>query len=350
MNERRQKLRELMAERGFEGLLLVPGPDMTYLTGFREEQSDRPIFFVIGDSEWLIAPEIYEEQLRSMEMEGITLEIWKEGDLDGCYELLGSMLRGKVAIDDRMSFSSFNEMSKRVKGGHIYLPASSLIRGMRMVKDGDEVKRLREASRIAYESLRAISGDIKDLRGKREIEVAAELEYEMKRRGCPPSFETIAASGANSAMPHARPGSGEVGANLVLDFGCFYRNYSSDMTRTFIFEQDGRLERIYKVVGEAQRRAIEVVGEGVKAKEVDRVARDHITENGWGDYFIHRTGHGIGLEVHEEPQISKESETVLKAGMVFSVEPGIYIPGKYGVRIEDVVVVTESGCEVLGGC
>ncbi len=342
--ERRNRVKKLMCERGIDNIVLAPGPDMTYLTGFREEQSDRPLFLVIGDGYWLIAPQIY-EGLKDLDSD-IEVEIWKEGDVDCCYRLLKSKLKGRVALDDRMLFSSFYQIVKRFKGGYVYEQASSLTKEMRMIKDEDEIRTMRRANRIASDALSAVLEKIG--RGEREVEVAADLEYEMKRRGASsPSFETIATSGPRSAIPHARASSEPIEVNLVLDFGCFYENYASDMTRTFLLRRDRELERVYEVVKEAQEMAVERVREGIKAREVDLAARSYIESEGYGKYFCHRTGHGIGLEVHEEPYISRDSEMVLKEGMAFSVEPGVYLPGKFGVRIEDIVVVTKSGCEML---
>ena len=343
--ERRERLIEKMCEMGIDTIVLAPGPDMTYLTGFREEQSDRPIFLLVGDGCWLIAPDIYEGQLDTLDPD-IEIGIWKEGDPKNSFDLLKSRLKGKTAIDDRMFFSSFFRMANEFKGGHIYEPASPLIKDMRIIKDPDEIETLRRAGRIASDSLRVVWEKIED--GKFEVEIAAEIEYEMRGRGAASlAFETIATSGPRSAMPHARASSETIKTNLVLDFGCFYENYASDMTRTFLLGHDEELERIYGIVKEAQARAVQSVKDGVKAKEVDQAARSYIEKRGYGDYFYHRTGHGIGLEVHERPYITKDSEVVLKEGMAFSVEPGIYLPGRYGVRIEDIVIVTESGCEVL---
>jgi Xaa-Pro dipeptidase len=173
----------------------------------------------------------------------------------------------------------------------------------------------------------------------------------MKNQGLSgPSFDTIIGSGPNSALPHYTAGDKVLnpGDSIVIDFGGMYQGYCSDMTRTVMLgKATSEYKEVYEAVKGGQLRALEAVKPGMKASDIDAAARNYITEKGYGDYFIHRTGHGIGMEVHEEPYINNISDTVLQPGMVFSIEPGVYLPGKFGVRIEDLVMVTETGVEVL---
>ncbi|OGO79438.1 MAG: hypothetical protein A2Y23_06935 [Clostridiales bacterium GWB2_37_7] len=208
---------------------------------------------------------------------------------------------------------------------------------------------MRNASHTADKALQNILQNIKA--GMTETAVRDMLEAEMKNLGAAgPSFQTIIGSGPNSALCHYGTGDRvlQEGDSLVMDFGCVMDNYCSDMTRTIVIGQaSDKFKSVYAILKRAQQNAIDKVKPGVKASEVDYAARKYISDKGYGDYFIHRTGHGIGLEVHEMPYITESSEVILKPGMIFSVEPGIYLNGEFGIRIEDLVMVTEDGAEVL---
>jgi Xaa-Pro aminopeptidase len=189
------------------------------------------------------------------------------------------------------------------------------------------------------------------LRGRTEREVALDLENEMRERGAEdPSFPTIVAADANGALPHATPRDVEIPANtlVVVDMGARLDGYCSDCTRTFATgELDGEAKEVYELVLRAQETALTAVRAGADCKGVDQVARDVIEQAGHGEHFGHGLGHGVGLEVHEEPRLAKSAEGELKAGNAVTVEPGVYLPGRFGVRIEDLVAVTEDGCDIL---
>jgi Xaa-Pro dipeptidase len=220
---------------------------------------------------------------------------------------------------------------------------------LRKHKTADEADKMRKSSELADKAVSNIIPKIKA--GMKETEVRDMLEAELKQLGFSnPSFETIIGSGPNSALPHYTAGDRvlQQGDSIVIDFGGIYQGYCSDMTRTVMLGKAApEYREVYETVKEGQKKAAEAVKPGMKASDIDAAARNYISEKGYGEYFIHRTGHGIGLEVHEEPYISNVSETILEPGMVFSIEPGIYLPGKFGVRIEDLVLVTETGAEVL---
>jgi Xaa-Pro aminopeptidase len=227
--------------------------------------------------------------------------------------------------------------------------ASEIIGPLRMRKSKEEIDYLREAASIADAVLHEVLGE--GIEGLTELELAAQLEYEMKKRGAEElAFETLVASGPNSAFPHHRAQDRviEEGDVVVIDYGCRFNGYHSDTTRTVVCGVPStKVEEVYRVVQRAQEKAVQAIRPGIAAEEIDRVAREEIAQAGFGDNFIHRTGHGIGLEVHEAPFIVAGNRQLLEPGMTFSVEPGIYISGEFGVRIEDIVLVTDDGVERL---
>lgn len=230
-----------------------------------------------------------------------------------------------------------------------FVPTKNWIAKLRMVKRDDEIEKIAKAVEIADQALQTIIPTIKP--GVKEVELALELEYTMRRLGAEAvAFDPIVGSGPRGALPHAVPGEREItyGDFIVIDMGCVYQGYCSDMTRTLVVGQptDKHLE-IYNLVLKAQLAALEAIKPGLTGKQVDSVARDIITEAGYGPNFGHSLGHAVGLEIHEEPRLSQLGEAVLEPGMVVTVEPGVYLPGWGGVRIEDLVVVTETGCRIL---
>jgi Xaa-Pro aminopeptidase len=225
--------------------------------------------------------------------------------------------------------------------------AQGLLDGLRAAKDEEELARMRQAQRITDEAFREILNFIRP--GLTEQEVAARLVYELLRRGGRRvSFDPIVAAGANGSMPHAVPGETVIqpGMFVTMDFGCVYEGYCSDMTRTVAVGQPtDEMERVYHTVLEAQRAGIAAARAGVTGSEVDRAARQVIQQAGYGSFFSHSFGHSLGLEIHESPNASPSEQTVFPAGAVISAEPGIYLPGHFGVRIEDVLVLRKGGCE-----
>ena len=225
--------------------------------------------------------------------------------------------------------------------------AQGLLDGLRAAKDEEELARMRQAQRITDEAFREILNFIRP--GLTEQEVAARLVYELLRRGGRRvSFDPIVAAGANGSMPHAVPGETVIqpGMFVTMDFGCVYEGYCSDMTRTVAVGQPtDEMERVYHTVLEAQRAGIAAARAGVTGSEVDRAARQVIQQAGYGSFFSHSFGHSLGLEIHESPNASPSEQTVFPAGAVISAEPGIYLSGHFGVRIEDVLVLREGGCE-----
>jgi Xaa-Pro aminopeptidase len=230
------------------------------------------------------------------------------------------------------------------------VPTTGLVEGLRQVKDAGELARMQRAAAIADAALTEVLPFLGA--GRTERETALALDDAMRRLGAEDrAFETIVASGPNAAKPHARPSDRAIspGDPVVVDFGAMFEGYRSDMTRTFCVggPPQGELARLFAVVAEAQAAGVEAVGAGVAAGEVDRVCRDHIAAAGWADAFEHGTGHGVGLDIHEAPSVGPASTAILQVGVVVTVEPGIYLAGVGGARVEDTVVVTDDGCRPL---
>lgn len=248
---------------------------------------------------------------------------------------------------DYVTFAQYQVWSREL--GVQLEPVEGWVEKLRQIKDHQEIEAIRRSVRLADQAFDHVLGIIKP--GIKEIEVAQELEFFMRRAGASGlAFDSIVASGPQSALPHAQPTERAVqtGEFLKMDFGCVVQGYCSDLTRTVGLGQvSEQHRRIYQIVLEAQLAAIKAIGAGVTGQAVDQVARAIITEAGYGNNFGHGLGHSLGLVVHESPRLATSETTVLMPGMVLTVEPGIYLPGWGGVRIEDVVVVTDDGCEIL---
>ena len=254
----------------------------------------------------------------------------------------------RVGFEDAyMTVAGYNKYKEKLKCELV--PASDLLKGLRQVKDADELQALTDAQRIAEKALQEIYNDLRP--GAIEREIAAKLLYLMLHYGAEDkSFDPIVVSGPNGSLPHGVPSDKEIrdGEFVTMDFGCVYNGYCSDMTRTVaIGHATDEMRKIYDTVLSAQRAGIETAKAGVTGKDVDAAARNVISAAGYGEYFAHAFGHGVGVEIHEYPNASSLNEKPLPAGAVISAEPGIYIPGKLGVRIEDVIVITENGRQNL---
>ena len=257
---------------------------------------------------------------------------------------------GRIALEaDHVSWSRYRRFAGDWFAGAELVPAVGTIERLRRRKSPGEVDRMAAAAAVADAALAEALGRL--VERPTEAEVAAELDYLMRRGGATGSaFDTIVAAGPNSALPHARPGPRriEAGDLVVIDFGAIIDGYRSDMTRTVcVGEPNPPGGRVYEVVREAQQAGVEAVADGVACTEVDAACREVIEAAGWGDAFLHSTGHGVGLDIHEAPSLSSRSDEVLGTGEVVTVEPGVYLAGTGGVRIEDTVVVTPDGCRAL---
>lgn len=318
-------MRHISGFRGGEGALYISDTQKVLITDSRyteqaEKESD---FTVIEECQSHKRETILKE---CMEKEGVT------GDFRMGYE------------DKSLICASFDKLKAALPVGE-WVPMGGRVDALRQIKTAEEIEYLAKAEEIGDKAFEKILKILKP--GMTELEVAAELEYQMKKEGAETtSFNSIIASGLNSSMPHAIPSEKklEVGDFVTMDFGCKYKGYCSDMTRTVVLGKASEKQKeIYNIVLKAQLESLEAVKPGVSGKSVDKVARDIITEAGYGECFGHGLGHGVGLFIHEDPRFSPMGETLMQPGMIMTVEPGIYVPGFGGVRIEDMIVVTEDG-------
>ena len=337
-----EKLREFIAEKELDGILRTHRPNLYYFTG------SSPILggylVVTPDDAVFLVPELEYEEAR--EASKVPVEKFKTGK--ELFERLSSFRLRKLGIEGRTSFSTIQTLKEKANVED-FTAVDDVIRELRIIKTKEELEVIERACRIADQAMMVALEEVSE--GRREREIAAKMEYAMKMNGAEkPAFDTIVASGWRSALPHGVASDRRIkkGDLVVIDEGAVYRHYHSDMTRTIVVGSPNEKQReIYEIVLEAQRKGVEEARPGITAKELDTMVRDVIAEYGYGDYFIHSTGHGVGLEIHEWPRVSQQDETVLKPGMVITVEPGIYIPKFGGVRIEDTIVITESGAKRL---
>ncbi len=337
-----EKLREFIAEKELDGILITHRPNLYYFTG------SSPILggylVVTPDDAVFLVPELEYEEAR--EASKVPVEKFKTGK--ELFERLSSFRLRKLGIEGRTSFSTIQTLKEKANVED-FTAVDDVIRELRIIKTKEELEVIERACRIADQAMMVALEEVSE--GRREREIAAKMEYAMKMNGAEkPAFDTIVASGWRSALPHGVASDRRIkkGDLVVIDEGAVYRHYHSDMTRTIVVGSPNEKQReIYEIVLEAQRKGVEEARPGITAKELDTMVRDVIAEYGYGDYFIHSTGHGVGLEIHEWPRVSQQDETVLKPGMVITVEPGIYIPKFGGVRIEDTIVITESGAKRL---
>jgi Xaa-Pro aminopeptidase len=341
------KLRLRMAEERVDSLLISSLPNVQYLTGFSgTEPGDGAVLVMLGGSQ-LFTDSRYDLQAHE-EVRDSRVRIVKGGAFLAAARL-SKRSRGRVGFESgAVSYGGYQKLVQ-VIGGKRLAPLAGLVEALRMEKDEEEIDQIRQAVEAGSQ---AFEETLPHLRvGIRESDVAAEIEYRMRLHGAErPSFETIVAYGERSALPHARPGARRLRANecVLMDLGAILGGYAGDMTRTVYLGRATRKEReIYKAVLEAQLEAERVVRAGIECAAVDRAARRVLERRGFARYFTHSTGHGVGREIHELPRVAAKQRMALPEGAVITVEPGVYIPGLGGVRIEDVVVVRKHGAEVL---
>jgi len=345
------RLSPRLSDAGCEALLVTNLINVRYLTGFTGSAG---LLLILPGEVVLTTDGRYRDQAaEQLRAAGVDARIEVQPTLGAQHDVLASTGKaiGRLGLEaDSVTWAQQRRFASEVFASAELIPTQGLVEDLRRVKDAGEIDRMAEAARIADEALAAVVPLLGQ--GVTEREVALGLDYEMRRLGADgSSFETIVASGPNGAKPHARPTERRVqpGELVVIDFGARVDGYCSDMTRTFCVGEptDDTALRMVSVVKESQREGVAAVKAGARGSDVDETCRAVIADAGWGDAFIHGTGHGVGLEIHEAPRVASTSEDVLAPGHVVTVEPGVYLAEHGGVRIEDTVVVTDDGCTVL---
>ena len=347
---RQARARQAMSESRLDALVVTHLANIRYLCGF----SGSAAALVITDpSAVLFTDGRYTQQAR-LEVNGAKVKIVPKSPLAGVAELLaGTAFSRRIGIEAaHMTVAERDALRKALGRRTKLVAAPGIVERLRSVKQPDEIGRIRAACHMGAELFNRLLKVIRP--GIFESEIAGEIEFAARKAGAEQmSFPTLIAGGARSALPHGRASNQPLPARgfVVCDFGVILAGYCSDMTRT-VHAGTPRAEarRVYDAVREAQLAALQAVKPGVTAGEVDRAARKLLYNRHLSKFFSHSTGHGVGLEIHEAPRIRAGQKEPLQAGMVITIEPGVYIPGKWGVRIEDTVVVTEAGCEILTPC
>jgi Xaa-Pro aminopeptidase len=343
MRGRGDRLEKLLAERELDRMLVTDLTNVRYLTGFTGSNGA----CVCGSGVRLFFTDFRYTERAASEVSG-----WEPITLSN--DWLGGIaehLSGRVGFeDDRMPVRSLEKLKEKLAEGIEPVAAGGTVERLRRVKDEQELAAVEAASELADEVWRWSLE--RGLAGRRERDVAAAAEARIRELGGDPSFPAIVAAGPNGALPHAEPAEREIGRGelVVFDMGAKLDGYCSDGTRTYATGEPGDEAReVYETVLAAQLAALGAIATGSSGEAVDSVARKVIEEAGYGEHFGHALGHGVGLEVHEGPRLAQRSDDLLEPGEVVTVEPGVYLPGKLGVRIEDLVVVTEEGCRNLSG-
>lgn len=337
-------LRESFAKHGIDGILITSGYNRRYITNFTGTagvavvSAEKAVF--ITDFRYVEQASEQIEEFEIIQHKGPMIE-----EIAKQVERLG--IKNLGFEQQHVTFAEFASYKKSIKAQLV--PVSDIVEKLRLIKTDSEIKILKEAAKIADAAFEHILTFIRP--GVTELDVSNELEFFMRKQGAvSSSFDIIVASGYRSALPHgvATQKTIEKGELVTLDFGAYYKGYCSDITRTVaVGDVSDQLKTIYDVVLQAQLRGMNGIKAGMTGKEADALTRDYISEKGYGEYFGHSTGHGLGMEVHEGPALSVRSDTLLQPGMVVTVEPGIYIANVGGVRIEDDTVVTLEGNESL---
>lgn len=345
---RQERLLATLAERGLDAMMVSDLSNVRYLTGY---VGSNGVAVISPGGRYLFTDSRYVVAARAM-TRGVEVVQAGRDLLERVAEALGDTAAGgRVAIEADNVVISRHERLKAALEGLELVPESALVEDLRVVKDAEEVDAIRRAAAVADAAFAGLASGA--LSGRAERDVAWDLEGALRAGGAEgPSFPIIVAAAANGARPHAVPGPQTIppGTLVVVDMGAVVDGYSSDCTRTFATGPlPDELSRAYEVCREAQATALAACKPGICAKDLDAVAREAIVAAGFGEAFGHGLGHGVGLDIHERPWVRPEGTEELAAGMVVTIEPGIYLEGSGGVRIEDQVVVTEGGCEILTG-
>lgn len=343
-SERISRLQARLYDLDVEALLFLDIKNIRYLTGFKGSDG----VLMIGNKHTVLLVDGRYTNQAQREVTGVEIFEYRE-KLDGIESCISVGKLNSIGFEaPAMNVSAYLKLKEKLKAVTL-VPMSNEIDAVRAIKDKTEITYLRKAAEISFEAFCAVCVYLKP--GVSEKDIAVELDFQMLRSGAEQvSFNTIVASGINSSQPHAQPGTRKIknGDIVMIDYGAVYRGYHSDETCTFIIGRaDTKQKEVYSLVKKAHDGALEAVKAGIPCRDIDSMARSCIEDANLGKYFTHGTGHGVGLDVHEAPRIADKSENILEAGMVVTIEPGVYIPDRWGIRIEDMVLVKEKGFEVL---
>jgi|LSQX01.2.fsa_nt_gb Xaa-Pro aminopeptidase len=345
IEDRIGRLRKKLKERDLDAAIITKRENYIYLSGFTGTFAH---LIITLDDAVLITDFRYKEQA-SCQALLYEVNIYNDSLPVAISDVIQEKGIEKLGFEeDYITYKKYNELKDKIGVKHME-PLKNMVEGLRLIKDNDEIEIIKKAVEIADKAFSNILKYIKP--GVKEYEIATELEYYMKKLGAKgSSFDTIVASGERSALPHGVASEKVIGMGdpVTLDFGAVYNDYCSDMTRTvFVGNPSDELKKIYNIVNTAQAKSSEGAWRGRTGREVDLIAREIISENGYKKSFGHGLGHGVGIEVHEEPRLSPRGSTVLDNNMVVTVEPGIYESGKGGVRIEDMIIINDNKPVVL---
>lgn len=354
LNQKLANMSEWMKQNGLDVSFITSTENVFYLSGFYSDPHERLLCLVLFQEAepFLICPSMEKEDARNS---GWDFDIIGYSDIENPWKLIQNTIQkritkvSKVAIEkEHMNVERFEALSSLFPNT-TFVSAEENLRQLRMIKDEAEISKIREACALADYAIEVGCSEIKE--GKTELEILAAIEYELKKKGVAQmSFSTMVLTGSNGASPHGNPGLSKVkkGDFVLFDLGVIVDGYCSDITRTVAFgDINEKQKEIYDTVLKAQLAAIEASRPGVPCADVDQTARKIIHDAGYGEFFPHRLGHGLGIGVHEYPSLTETNSLKLEKGMVYTIEPGIYVPHVAGVRIEDDILVTENGVEVL---
>lgn len=354
MNHRLNKLIDWMKHEDINAAFITSPDNVFYLTGFRSEPHERLLgLAVFQEAEpFLICPSMETLDAKNA---GWEYEILGYSDTDDTWGLVENSIKRRVdkvqrwAVEkEHLNLERYEELANRFVGAN-FVRAEAILNELRMIKDDKEIALLRTACELADFAVQVGMNEI--AAGKTELDLIATIEYEVKKKGVSGmSFDTMVLTGANAALPHGTPGLTKIqkGDLVLFDLGVIFEGYCSDITRTIAYgDISDKQAHIYQTVLQAEEAALNAVKSGVKASELDLTARQIIHDAGYGEYFPHRLGHGLGISVHEYPSMTATNDLEIKPGMVFTIEPGIYVPEVAGVRIEDDIYLSENGVETL---
>ena len=337
------QIRRQLSKNKINCLIVVKPANVTYTTGFSGDDSWA---IITAGKTYLLTDSRFTEQAQGECPNCIIIER-KKSLAEAAAELIKQLKSIRTAgVEKSASLTAYESLKKNIRGR--LKPVANIIESVRSIKDGSEIASVRTAVKIAIKALAQVRKHIKT--GITENELAGRLDFQIRRLGAQNSFETIVAFGANASRPHHRPGGRKLGKNdpILIDFGVKFNNYCCDLTRCFVTGKPSAFyKKVYNAVRQAQNAAIKMIKSGVEIRKVDAAAREVIKKHNLPVYG-HGTGHGLGLEVHEGPAVSPKSKGRLKAGEIITIEPAVYVPGKIGVRIEDDVLVTKTGCKIIG--